>query len=147
MNAPVSALLERKGSSVQSLAPSASVAEAVAMMNRNQISSILIIESGRVAGIFTERDVLRRVVGESRDPRTTPVSLVMSAGVTSITPKTTIEEALTVFTQRRCRHLPVLDAGRLAGLISIGDISRWLAEAHRTEAQHLKNYINGALQT
>lgn len=147
MNDPISALLERKGSSVQILAPSVSVAEAVAVMNRNKISSILISEGGRVTGIFTERDVLRRVVGENREPKTTPLSLVMSAGVATVSPHTTVEEALAVFTQRRCRHLPVMHEGKLVGLISVGDISRWLAEVHRHEAEHLKNYISGALQT
>ena len=146
MNASISVLLERKGSAVQCLAPAASVAEAVQLMNRSKISSVLITEGGRLAGIFTERDVLRRVVGESRDPKTTPVSLVMTAGVATITAGATIDEALALFTSRRCRHLPVLEAGRLVGLISIGDISRWLAEAHRTEAEHLKNYISGGLQ-
>jgi CBS domain-containing protein len=147
MNASVSMLLERKGSAVHTLVPSASVAEAVQLMNRSKISSILIVEQGRLAGIFTERDVLRRVVGENLDPKTTPLSTVMSAGVRTITPATSIEEALGIFTTRGCRHLPVLDGARLTGLISVGDISRWLAEVNQAEAEHLKNYINGGLHS
>ncbi|MEY3774434.1 MAG: hypothetical protein RLZZ129_1214 [Verrucomicrobiota bacterium] len=143
MNASVSILLERKGSAVHTLAPSASVAEAVQLMNKAKISSVLITERERLAGIFTERDVLRRVVGESLDPKTTPVSTVMSAGVATITPVTSIEEALDIFNRRGCRHLPVLDGDRIAGLISVGDISRWLSEVHRAEAEQLKNYISG----
>lgn len=143
MNASVSILLERKGSAVHTLTPSASVAEAVQLMNKSKISSVLITERERLAGIFTERDVLRRVVGDNLDPKTTPVSTVMSAGVATITPVTSIEEALDIFNRRGCRHLPVLDGDRIAGLISVGDISRWLSEVHRAEAEQLKNYISG----
>jgi CBS domain-containing protein len=143
MNASVSILLERKGSAVHTLAPAASVAEAVQLMNKARISSVIITQQDRLAGIFTERDVLRRVVGENLDPKSTPVSTVMSAGVATITPTTSIEEALEIFNTRGCRHLPVLDGDRIAGLISVGDISRWLSEVYRAEAEQLKNYISG----
>ncbi len=143
MNASVSLLLERKGSAVHTLAPSASVAEAVQLMNKAKISSVIITDQERIAGIFTERDVLRRVVGDNLDPKTTPVSLVMSASVATIAPSTSVEESLRLFSQRGCRHLPVLDGDRIAGLISVGDISRWISEAHRAEAEQLKKYING----
>jgi CBS domain-containing protein len=143
MNASVSILLERKGSAVHTLAPAASVAEAVQLMNKAKISSVIITQQDRLAGIFTERDVLRRVVGENLDPKSTPVSTVMSAGVATITPTTSIEEALEIFNTRGCRHLPVLDGDRIAGLISVGDISRWLSEVYRAEAEQLKNYISG----
>ena len=110
-------------------------------MNRQKVGSVLVLESGRLVGIFTERDVLRRVVGAGLDPTKTPVTDVMTSGVQTITPATTIEETLVLFTEKRFRHLPVLDAGRLAGTISIGDITRWMADENRAEAEHLKNYI------
>lgn len=141
MNAPITAILDRKGRSVFSVAPSASVAEAVAEMNRNKVGSVLVLDAGRLLGIFTERDVLRRVVGAGLDPTKTPVTAVMTAGVQTITPAATIEETLVLFTEKRFRHLPVVDGGKLAGTISIGDITRWMADAHRAEAEHLKNYI------
>ncbi len=141
MNTPITAILDRKGCRVFQVAPSASVAEAVAEMNRQKVGSVLVLESGRLVGIFTERDVLRRVVGAGLDPTKTPVTDVMTSGVQTITPATTIEETLVLFTEKRFRHLPVLDAGRLAGTISIGDITRWMADENRAEAEHLKNYI------
>lgn len=141
MNAPITAILDRKGRGVFSVAPSATVAEAVAEMNRNKVGSVLVLEAGRVLGIFTERDVLRRVVGAGLDPTKTPVTQVMTAGVQTITPAATIEETLVLFTEKRFRHLPVVDGGKLVGTISIGDITRWMADAHRAEAEHLKNYI------
>jgi CBS domain-containing protein len=147
MNVPISALLERKGKDVFSVRPSVSIAEAVAEMNRHRIGSVLVIEDGQLAGIFTERDVLRRVVGAGIDPTRTLVADVMTSGVITITPESTIDDAMRLFTEKRCRHLPVLEGGRLAGTISIGDVTRWMTDAHRAEAEHLKNYISGGFPT
>jgi len=141
MNAPISALLDRKGRSVYSVSPTMTVCEAVTEMNRQRVGSVLVIDNGKLVGIFTERDVLRRVVGAGVDPRRALVSEVMTTGVISITPEATVEETMVLFTEKRCRHLPVLEHGQLVGTISIGDITRWMADAHRAEAEHLKNYI------
>jgi len=147
MNTPISALLERKGSTVYSIAPNLTIAEAVAEMNRHRIGSIVIIDNGRLAGIFTERDVLRRVVGDGLDPKSRRVHEVMTSDLITISPETTVEETMVLFTDKRCRHLPVVSDHRLVGLISIGDISRWVAETHQAEAEHLKNYIAGGFST
>lgn len=143
MNAPITAILDRKGRNVFSVPPTVSVSDAVAEMNRNRVGSVLIMDGGRLVGIFTERDVLRRVVGAGLDPKRTPVTEVMTPGVMTISPAASIEETMVLFTEKRFRHLPVLDQGRLVGTISIGDITRWMADAHRAEAEHLKNYITG----
>jgi CBS domain-containing protein len=143
MNASITAILDRKGRNVFSVSSTATICDAVAEMNRHRVGSVLVIDGGRLVGIFTERDVLRRVVGAGVDPKRGLVSDVMTAGVITISPETTIEETMRIFTEKRCRHLPVIDQGRLAGTISIGDITRWMADAHRTEAEHLKNYIAG----
>lgn len=145
MNAPITAILDRKGSNVYSVSPAVTVADAVAEMNRHRVGSVLVLEDKRLVGIFTERDVLRRVVGAGVDPRQTRIAEVMTKDVITISPQTTIEETMRIFTEKRCRHLPVCDHDRLAGTISIGDITRWMADAHRTEAEHLKNYIAGGL--
>ena len=117
------------------------IADAVAEMNRHRVGSVLVLDAGRLVGIFTERDVLRRVVGAGIDPKRTLVADVMTAGVITISPESTVEETMVIFTEKRCRHLPVLDGGQLVGTISIGDITRWMADSHRAEAEHLKNYI------
>lgn len=143
MNVAISVLLQRKGSVVHSVAPDLTVFEAVAEMNRLRIGAIVILDQGKLAGIFTERDVLLRVVGAGVDPKAVRVSEVMTREVFTIAPDALVEEVAALFTSRRCRHLPVVEGGRLAGLISIGDISRWVAEAHRAEAEDLKNYIAG----
>ncbi|MCX6955272.1 MAG: CBS domain-containing protein [Verrucomicrobia bacterium] len=143
MNTPISALLERKGSAVHSVAPTLSVHDAVSEMNRHRIGAIVVLDGPRLVGIFTERDVLRRVVGAAIDPKRTPVTDVMTSGVITIGPEATIEETMNIFTEKRCRHLPVVQDGRIRGVISIGDITRWMADAHRAEAEHLRNYITG----
>ena len=143
MNTPVSVLLARKGRSVQTIAASATVADAVSLMNEKRIGSIVVIDQGRLAGIFTERDVLTRIVGAGRNPAQTRVEEVMSSHPHTITPLVTTAEVMEIFTHERCRHLPVLVDGQLEGLISIGDVSRWLTDLHKAEAEHLRQYITG----
>lgn len=145
MSTPISALLERKGHQIYSVPSSSTVAEAVEEMNHHRVGSILVVDGGLLAGIFTERDVLRRVVGQGLDPWATEVAGVMTSGVFTIAPEASIEAAAQLFTEKRCRHLPVVDDGHLVGTISIGDVTRWYADLHRTEAEHLKNYIAGVL--
>lgn len=143
MNTPISALLERKGSAVYTVPATVTIAQAVDEMNRHRIGSLVVLDNGRPAGIFTERDVLRRVVGDGLDPKVMRVADVMTTNLITISPETTIEQTMILFAEKRCRHLPVLSNGRLIGLISIGDISRWMADTHRAEAEYLKSYISG----
>jgi CBS domain-containing protein len=143
MNTTIATLLEQKGGAVRTVPSTVTVAEAVHEMNRHKIGSVLVMTGLRLAGIFTERDVLRRVVGEGLDPLTTPVTKVMSANVLTITPEATVQEVMDIFAEKRCRHLPVMKEGELLGLISIGDVSRWVSSAHRAEAESLRQYISG----
>lgn len=145
MNTSLATLLEHKGGAVRTVLLSVSVAAAVEEMNRHKIGCVLVMDGERIAGIFTERDVLRRVVAADLDPKTTPVARVMTAEVLTVAPQTTIQQTMELFAERRCRHMPVVAAGRLVGLISIGDVSRWVASAHRAEAESLRQYISGGL--
>lgn len=145
MNTPITAILDRKGRHVYSVSPTMTVSEAVSEMNRHRVGSVMVLEGGRLVGIFTERDVLRRVVGAGVDPKRALVADVMTAGVITISPEATLEETMRIFTEKRCRHLPVVEADQLVGTISIGDITRWMTDLHRAEAEHLKNYIAGGL--
>jgi CBS domain-containing protein len=88
--------------------------------------------------------VLYRVVAEKKDPTGTSVSTVMTRDVVTLAPSTTVEQTMNLITDKRCRHLPVLDGGKLVGLISSGDVTRWMAQVHRTEADMLRTYINGS---
>jgi CBS domain-containing protein len=147
MNTTIATLLEQKDGAVFTIPSTVTVAEAVHEMNAHKVGSVLIMNGLRLAGIFTERDVLRRVVGADLDPKFTPVTKVMTSEVLTIEPTATVQQVMEIFAERRCRHLPVMSDGRLLGLISIGDVSRWVANSHRVEAESLRQYIAGALST
>jgi CBS domain-containing protein len=145
MNTSIATLLEQKGGAVHQVPSTVTVAEAVRTMNQNKIGSVLVMNGAKLAGIFTERDVLRRVVGAELDPLTTPVTKVMTTDVLTVEPAATVQQVIDVFTEKRCRHLPVMRDGRVVGMISIGDVSRWVANLHRAEAESLRQYISGGL--
>src|SRR3954471_15103166 len=109
MSTPIAAILDRKGRHVYSVASTMTIFDAVAEMNRHRVGSVLVIDGGRLVGIFTERDGLRRVARAGGGPKRSLVADVMTAGVIAITPEATIEEPMVLFTEKRCRHLPVVD--------------------------------------
>lgn len=149
MNTPIALLLSRKGSSVYTVPALATVADAVRIMNLHKVGSVVVTQSGQLAGIFTERDVLTRVVAAGRAPDSTSVADVMTHNPVTISPHASVEDVMTLITERRCRHIPVLEEGtrNLLGMISIGDVLRWLVESHRAEADHLRHYIHGVYAT
>src|SRR5580700_1388192 len=140
--ATVKDILAVKGSQVLSIGPSASVLLAAHLMNEHRVGSVVVLDQGRVAGIFTERDVLRRVVGEQRDPAKTSVAEVMTSEVVCCTPQTALEELRGAMKNRRIRHLPVVDQeGRLLGLVSIGDLNAQLAAIQEQTIHLLQEYV------
>jgi CBS domain-containing protein len=144
-NTSIATLLAQKGGAVHTVPTTVTVLEAVQEMNRHKIGSVLVMNGLRLAGIFTERDVLLRVVGAELDPLTTPIAKVMTADVLTIAPDTSVQDVMNLFAEKRCRHLPVVKNGQLIGLVSIGDVSRWVANADRAEAESLRQYIGGGL--
>ena len=144
MNTPISLLLREKVSDVYSVNSESSVLEAVHEMNRLRIGCVVVVnEQNRLVGIFTERDVLQRVVAVRASPSETKIVDVMSTEVETVTGHTTVEEAMVAMTQRRHRHLPVMEDGDIIGLVSIGDITRWISRENRDEADSLREYITG----
>ena len=125
---PLSDVFARKEfQGIVSVRPSATTSEAVAVMNRSGVGAVIVIDaSGQVAGIFTERDVMRRVVGERRDADILPVSEVMTAEVRHVPSSTTVEEALRLMVVHGYRHLLVGDGARISGVVSIRDLMRWM---------------------
>ena len=140
----VAQILKRKGHHIWSVSPDTSVLDATRLMAEKNIGSVLVIEDGRVQGIFSERDLARRVVAQGLDPATTPVSEVMTHQVLCIDPKATAEEVLAVMTEKRLRHLPVREGDKLLGVVSIGDAVKSIIEHHQCTIQQLVNYITGA---
>ena len=128
-----SLLMQKKSPSVVSIAPTATVATAVQTMIDRKVGSIVVLDQLALVGILTERDVLVRVVGGAHDPRTTRVSEVMTSDVHCAWPGTTIYEALRLMSERRQRHLPVMENGLVCGVVSIGDVTHWVIQSQRDD--------------
>lgn len=143
MKTPISALLAQKGNTVYTVRESASAQDAANDMVTHNIGCVLVVDDSRVLGVFTERDLLTRVVVPGLDARATPVTQVMSLLRYTVEPAAPLETAMALISEKRTRHLPVLDGGKLVGLISIGDINKWVVERLQYEADSLRSYISG----
>ena len=124
-------LLDDQKSIVHSVGPEVSVIECVCLMNEFRIGSLLVIADDQLLGIFTERDAITRVLGEALDPVSTRVSRVMTKDPVWVTPSTTLEEAMGIVTNKRIRHLPVVEDGRVLGVVSSGDLTHRQVTASR----------------
>jgi CBS domain-containing protein len=135
-------LLNRKGTNIVSVGPSATVLEAARLMNDRSVGGLLVVdEAGALLGIFTERDILRRVVAVGRPPETTRIADVFTPDVVTTTPDTTIDECGAIMSSRRVRHLPVVDTNGLHGVVTIGDLLAHRVSEHETTIQHLNSYV------
>jgi CBS domain-containing protein len=141
MHDQIAKVLELKGGEVETVAPETTVLVAVQQMNARKIGALLVADRGRPIGIFTERDVLVRVVAAGLDPKTTPVNEVMTRSPIVVRADVTVREAMLVITERRCRHLPVIDETGLRGLISIGDLTSWVVRDQQRTIEDLYGYM------
>ena len=139
----VSSVLAEKGRHVYTVGKAATVAEAVREMNEKGVGALLVMDGHKPAGIFTERDVLRRVVDADRDPALIRVAEVLTRQLVTIGPESRIDEAMGIMTERRFRHLPVLDAGEVVGMVSSGDLMRWVTMNQEDSIRQMTEYING----
>ena len=137
-------ILLSKGREILTIRPEATVLEATKKMNQHKIGALVVMQDNQVVGMFTERDVLRRVVAEQRDPAGLVVAEVMSSDVICAEPDTDLEEAANIMKTRRIRHLPICDAGgSLLGMISIGDLNALFASEQEQTIHFLSDYIYG----
>lgn len=141
--ADVAKILSEKGTDVLRIQGSATVFEAISAMVDANVGAILVTgdDGDRIAGIFTERDYLRRIAVEGRTSRDTRVHEVMTAPVIAVGPETTVEEAMALMTDRRIRHAPVVDGNRLLGIVSIGDLVRQQSQEQSFTIRYLTEYI------
>ncbi|MEX8495217.1 CBS domain-containing protein [Sphaerotilus sp.] len=135
-------LSSKPSQTVHTVAPSASVRDAIDVMARQRIGSLLIVEGTRILGIFTERDYAHKVEVRGRTSTGTPISEVMTPDVIFVTPTTTSQECMALMTDRRLRHLPVMDQGTLVGLISIGDLVKDIISEQQFVIAQLERYIH-----
>jgi CBS domain-containing protein len=134
-------ILDEKGRSVLEIDAGATVFEAVQTMVEHNVGSLLVTEDGEVVGIVTERDYLRRVTLEGRTDRETRVGEIMSGPLVVVTPGTTVDECMALMTDRRIRHLPVVEEDGVVGLVSIGDLVKFKSRQQSFEIQYLTDYI------
>jgi len=144
MTTRVADILKHKGSRVITTSPTATVYDAIATMVENNVGSILITDGDELAGIFTERDYLRRIILQGRTSKTTRIEEVMTKDVVRAAPQAMLKECMGAMTERRCRHLPVVDDdGTLVGIISLGDCVKALLNKAEARVENLTAYITG----
>ena len=139
----ISEVLSRKGDSVLTTTSQASVLDAIGTMSEANVGAIVIQDGDQPAGIFTERDYLRKIALEGRSSSETSVSEVMSAPLITVTPSEAIQTAMEMMTERRCRHLVVMDSDRMVGIISLGDLVKHMLVEKEAEVEQLSSYISG----
>ncbi|NQV86348.1 MAG: CBS domain-containing protein [Woeseiaceae bacterium] len=136
-------LLDSKGRGIISIAADASVLDAIKIMAVKGIGSLLVMQDDKLLGIVTERDYARKVIVKGRSSQSTEVREIMTADVCTATLHDTVNKCMTVMTERKIRHLPVLDDGVVVGMISIGDLVQAIISDQQEEIQHLEHYISG----
>jgi CBS domain-containing protein len=139
--ATVRDLLARKHGEVISVSPADTVLHAAQAMNQHGIGGLVVLDRGALVGVFTERDILRRVVAAERNPATTPVRDVMTAPVITCLPETSVEECGAILSGRRIRHLPVTDDRGLVGLVTSGDLLAFQVTEQIATIQFLNSYM------
>jgi CBS domain-containing protein len=139
----LSEILADKGGDVLRIEADASVFEAVQRMVGANVGSLLVTDGGDIVGIVTERDYLRRVTLEGRTDKETPVGEIMSSPLIVVTPETSIDECMALMTDRRIRHLPVVDGGEVVAVVSIGDLVKFKSKLQSFEIQYLTDYVSG----
>jgi CBS domain-containing protein len=134
-------LLERKGSEVYSVGPDDSVLDAIRLMAERHVGALLVMRGVELVGIVSERDYARKVILLGRSSADTRVRQIMSSPVTTVTPAQTVNECMKIVTDQRLRHLPVLEQGRVVGVVSIGDLVKAVIEDQQQQIEQLERYI------
>jgi CBS domain-containing protein len=143
MSVPISKILDRKGHDVATTTADTSVAEAVATLSRHDVGALVVVDGDRVAGVVSERDVVRRLASAGGIEGLEVVE-VMTAPALTCAPSATVTDLMTTMTEQRIRHLPVVDGGRLVGIVSIGDVVKWRIDELATQTEQLEGYVTGS---
>jgi CBS domain-containing protein len=136
-------ILRHKGQTVHSVRPDDTVLAALGVMAKHDIGAVLVLDGDEIAGILTERDYARKVALVGRASKDSPVRAIMTTDVVCVAPTRTVEECMGLMTEWRCRHLPVVENGRLVGVVSIGDLVKATIDEQEFTINQLKSYIAG----
>ena len=139
----ISTILHHKGNKVWTISPGATVFDAIRLLAEKNIGALPVVEGDKVIGIFSERDYTRKVALAGKTSQKTLVREIISTDVVSGTPHNTVEECMRLMTEKRVRHLPILEEGKLAGLISIGDLVNWTISAQDATIAQMESYLAG----
>jgi CBS domain-containing protein len=139
----ISAILSQKGREIFSVSPDVTVFDAISMLDQKNVGAVLVMDGERLVGMFSERDYTRKVVLRGKRSRETTVAEIMSTDLKVVQPREAVEECLRLMTDKRIRHLPVLDGEKVVGVISIGDLVKWVISCQSAAIAHLENYIQG----
>jgi CBS domain-containing protein len=142
----ISAILAHKNdSSVWSVGPNATVIDAIQLMDEKNVGALPVVENGKLVGILSERDYTRKVILKGRSSKDTPVSDIMTKQVLTVNPSNSVTECMQIMSEKRVRHLPVLDGANLVGILSIGDVLKFLNSAQRAALDNLVLYIDAEI--
>ncbi|MCL4853440.1 MAG: CBS domain-containing protein [Bryobacteraceae bacterium] len=139
----VCSIMRRKGGEIWTISPESTVYDALLMLADRDIGALLVVESGRLVGIISERDYARKVILKDKRSKDTTVHEIMATDLVTVTPDHTVDECMRIMTRRHIRHLPVLEEGKLAGVVSIGDLVNSIISAQAETIDQLSNYIKG----
>ena len=139
----VRSILETKGRTVWTVVPEATVYDALVLMSEKGVGALVVVSEGKPLGVFSERDYARKIILHGKTSRDTLVHEIMSAPVMTVSPDETVEECMRIMTRNRIRHLPVLDSGSVAGVVSIGDLVNAIISAQAATIHQLSSYIAG----
>ena len=142
---PISSLLHHKGSAVWYITPEATVFDAIQLMAGKNVGALPVISEGKLSGIFTERDYTRKVALAGKTSKQTQVKEILSSQVLTVTPEDSVEECMRLMTEHRVRHLPVVQNGKVIGIISIGDLVNWIISMQDATIAQMESCIGGGL--
>ena len=139
----ISVILNQKGNEIYSVSPDDTVYDAVSLLAQKNIGALLVMDGDKLVGLLSERDYTRKVMLRGKRSRETKVSEIMSSDLKVVQPRQPVADCLRLMTDKRIRHLPVLDGDKVVGVISIGDLVKWVIECQSAAIAHLENYIHG----
>ena len=142
---PISSVLIHKTSALWSIAPEATVFEAIKLMADKNIGSLLVMSGNRLVGLFTERDYTRKVALHGKTSKETLVAEIIPREVITVTSDDSVEECMRLMTEKRVRHLPVVESTKVVGIISIGDLVNWIISTQNAHIEQMEQYISGSV--